>query len=279
MKKILYSTLLTALLASLSLTAGAQVLLDSQENGNFFATSAGSFDATFQNSFSINGANTNRMLVVAVNWETDNGTTGDEDHAVTGISWGTQSFTEIVTASEKNTGAHVGNYASIWALVNPDAVTETLSFTTNGAFGDAIFEGAGEGEAWFSAYSLANAVQSDPTVFGTATGSDPSEISFTGVAAGSFALDSVIFNGDGKTITFSQTEQLDTDLFGGGSTGGSSYLTDASGDFTFSADSSGGGSRIAHSAVVINAIPEPSAALLGLLGGLGMLVCHRRRRG
>ncbi len=174
---------------------------------------------------------------------------------------------------------NVGNFASIWVLANPDSGSQTLSFTTDGAFGAAVGGGGGNGEAWFSAYSLANAVQTNPTVFDSTTGggTNSTSLSFTNVAAGSFAVDSVIFNGGDQTITFSQTEQLDTDLFGGGSTGGSSYLANASGDFTFIDTLTANGSRIAQSAIVVQAIPEPGAASL-VLALAGMLTVFGSRR-
>ncbi len=83
MKQILLTLGAGALLCA---SLQAQVVLDTQDNGNFSATSASTFDASFESGFSIDGANTNRMLVVAVNWETAFGNTGDEDHAVTGIT-------------------------------------------------------------------------------------------------------------------------------------------------------------------------------------------------
>jgi len=244
------STLLTASVAALLMSASASsaaiALLDSGGVAKT-QTSASTITVTSTDlgTFDANGAS---KLVVTVSGE--RGGAGSYAHA--GVTYGDVEMTLILGSATDNTA----RYISMWYLDNVTVTGDfVVDFGGNGSgvgFGAVALSGTKAGGAADSSFSL-----------GTST-------SITTTTASEFLMAAGMANGTTAPTASSPLTQLFSGDTGSSSgAAGHRFVTSAS---TVTPTFTGANGVIAAS---FEAIPEPSAALLG---AIGFLVLLRRRR-
>ncbi|MCH7228908.1 hypothetical protein [Haloferula sp. A504] len=234
-------------LASISVASAAISILGGSGSGTFDASSGSSLPATMLSSFDASSAS---KVVVTISGED-----GFGDSLPTGVSFNGDSFTLAVT----DTNA----IQQTW-IYYLDASDAGGTFGT----GNLVIDGSGSDDfaaSWLFLSGTADGV-------GATNSAQSQTVSLTTTANDSFVVASHANNGSSGTAQSPLTVLLDGPA--GSAGGGSGYATIATagaGTYEFT----GGSSRPVTVAAEFTVIPEPSIALLGGLGVLGLL---RRRR-
>ena len=259
MKKTLLSLSIAGLLAASSATASVM----GGYLGNEAISSAGSVDST---AYTV-ANNADRVLVVALGGEA----AGSNTFSGATVTWGTQSLSLV--DSEFDTNYLPGT--ALFFLAAPD--TGNLTLTVD-AGSDGISGGYSVG-----VYSLWNAEQSAPTIFGSTYVSDNgSNVIDLGTVDADGAAISVMADrqstATGMTFNGNAADYFD-DTFSKANAGGGSIIGTTAGNLTMTGllTSPDADDTTAQTAVYIAAIPEPSTfALVGL--AFGAVVLFRRRK-
>lgn len=267
-KTILLSSIIVL---ATSVASQAEVTLDT-------TSSLGAFDATSGSISSFDISSDANLLIAVVSYRFLDG-------SVTGVTYnsGGQSFTKLGSVSGTAGAAGI----DFWYLANPTDtsgtdVTVSLSDDADTRFGVYSLKNADTNTANWTTAFFNNSGNSQDTDPGATWSTD-----LNGVDSGSFIidgfaaqnLDSLAASGAGRTAT----EYLHDGSGSNTSAIGSSYISNASGDYTVGYDVTAadfGGARTGNlGAIAITTIPEPSTFAL-LAGAFGLvLVFARRRRG
>ncbi len=260
MNNNLHSTLITA---AFSLAAASQlsatISIIPGGSGTFIEASPVTYDYTALSSFDASAAS---KLVVTVSDELGSG-----DDAITGITFGGVSLNPIVSATNP------GGFQNVY-MYYLDA-----SSVSGGVFGtgDLVItgpNGSGEDNDFGGSYFFLNGTADGFAA--TAVDDNATSVSLTTTAANSWVIAAYADNSGNATADAPMTQVLGGLDVGsaGGASGYQEIATIGTNNFSFS--HVGGLSRPVTIAAEFTAIPEPSTALLGALGGLCLL--HRRRR-
>lgn len=246
MKKI--PTILAAIGIAATSSQAAIISLDN--------SAAALLNSTTLSGFTVNGANTHRMLLVSI--------AGENGTAISGITYGTSALTPVAVANEGGTAS----FSQIWILDGVAGGTDTI--TINGLSGSNGFQfGA------ISLYSTEDLVISDSDT-NTSAGSNPPASLSMNIETDDFVFTMGQANFDTNISTTSLTNNLFNYSIGGA---GFSFSADyennpGAGDIVY--DWTRNNNRYALAGVVVSAVPEPSSAALLGLGSLALILRRRR---
>ncbi|MFP4353320.1 MAG: PEP-CTERM sorting domain-containing protein, partial [Puniceicoccaceae bacterium] len=271
--KTLPSILLGLVGLTLPLAAQTVVLENSAQSSytkNSTSASVGSFDSS----------GGNYLIAIATTGNNNVAT----DPAVSDITFGDDSFTNLASASIFGEESDRHSLTSVWYLANPtgtDSVTATFSSEADGS-GLTVFSvsDAAPPENWLTDTSAGISKAATPDNIELST-------SLSSVPSGSLLINGFASTRGLKSIVYTDSLTRDGDL-NYASDGGVAYassiswIEDGSGDYDFSAyldaGDSGDNYSSTFSAIAVTAIPEPSTfALFAGALGLGLVLLRRRR--